>query len=112
MQKVKIITHGGEQHLVKLEKYDIEDAVKLNAELNSNDVMTVRIGPLIFSKIDIKQVIPVEEEPPVTEPEQLTTKEPGETVVNSIGSGGSVVKSSTSGGTVTSTNTNESAEQQ
>ncbi|MBJ8006286.1 hypothetical protein [Bacillus cereus] len=61
MQKIKIITHSGEQHFVQVEKYDIEDAVKLNAELNSNDVMTVLIGPLIFSKIEIKQVIPVED---------------------------------------------------
>ncbi|HGH7178555.1 TPA: hypothetical protein ACJMKL_000695 [Bacillus luti] len=63
MNTIKVITHSGEQHVVQVEKYDIEDAKMLNDQLNSNEVMTVLIGPLIFSKIDIKQVIPVEEEP-------------------------------------------------
>ena len=62
MNTIKVITHSGEQRVVQVEKYDIEDAKLLNEQLNSNEVMTVLIGPLIFSKIDIKQVIPVEEE--------------------------------------------------
>ncbi|MGF2618690.1 hypothetical protein [Bacillus cereus] len=62
MQIIKIITHSGEQHVVKVEKYEVEDAIKLNEQLNSNEVMTVLIGSLIFSKIEIKQVIPMKEE--------------------------------------------------
>ncbi|MDM5155838.1 hypothetical protein QUF88_19195 [Bacillus sp. DX1.1] len=60
MQTVEIHTHGGVKHTVQVEKYGIEEAQKLNEQLNSNDVMTVLIGQLIFSKIDIKQVIPIE----------------------------------------------------
>ncbi|MDF9552936.1 hypothetical protein P5753_26285, partial [Bacillus cereus] len=71
------------------------DPIYLNEQLNNSNTITVVIGDYIFSRIDVKQVVPVKEEPkepekpPVTEPEQPTdpvtpptTEEPTETEGN------------------------------
>lgn len=56
MQTVEIHTHGGVKHTVQVEKYGIEEAQKLNEQLNSNDVMTVLIGQLIFLKLILNKL--------------------------------------------------------
>jgi hypothetical protein len=50
---LKVITHSGIDDTVEVLEYD---PVKLNADLNSNEIQTVLIGKNIYSRIDIKYV--------------------------------------------------------
>ena len=50
---LKIITHSGMEHEVEVESYD---PIKLNEDLNNNDLNTVVIGDVILSRIDVKNV--------------------------------------------------------
>lgn len=74
-KKVEVHTNGGKVIEIKTNDYD---PIFLNEQLNSSNTITVVIGDYIFSRIDVKQVVPVKEEPtePVTPP---TTEEPGGT---------------------------------
>ncbi|PFC37602.1 hypothetical protein [Bacillus cereus] len=73
--KLKVHTNGGKEIEIITNDYD---PIFLNEQLNNNNTVTVVIGDYIFSRIDVKQVVPVKEEPkdpeqpPVTEPEQQT----------------------------------------
>ncbi|PEC65294.1 hypothetical protein [Bacillus toyonensis] len=73
--KLKVHTNGGKEIEIITNDYD---PIFLNEQLNNNNTVTVVIGDYIFSRIDVKQVVPVKEEtkepeePPVTEPEQPT----------------------------------------
>ncbi|MCU5253398.1 hypothetical protein OCB05_23840 [Bacillus cereus] len=86
--KVIVHTNGGKTVEIVTNDYD---PLFLNEQLNNSSTVTVVIGEYIFSRIDVKQVVPVKEEPkepgqpPVTEPEQPTepvepptTEEPSE----------------------------------
>ncbi|MCU5095063.1 hypothetical protein [Bacillus wiedmannii] len=86
--KLEVHTNSGKPIVIITNDYD---PIFLNEQLNSNNTITVVIGDYIFSRIDVKQVVPVKEEPkepeqpPVTEPEQPTdpvepptTEEPSE----------------------------------
>lgn len=73
--KLKVHTNGGKEIEIITNDYD---PIFLNEQLNNNNTVTVVIGDYIFSRIDVKQVVPVKEEPkdpeqpPVTEPEKPT----------------------------------------
>ncbi|MEK4894169.1 hypothetical protein MHH74_29535 [Bacillus sp. FSL M7-0996] len=70
--KLKVHTNGGKEIEIITNDYD---PIYLNEQLNNNNTITVVIGDYIFSRIDVKQVVPVKEEPkepPVTEPEKPT----------------------------------------
>lgn len=73
--KLKVHTNGGKELEIITNDYD---PIFLNEQLNNNNTVTVVIGDYIFSRIDVKQVVPVKEEPkepeqpPVTEPEKPT----------------------------------------
>ncbi|PGT35625.1 hypothetical protein COC97_24425 [Bacillus anthracis] len=77
--KLKVHINGGKEIEIITNDYD---PIFLNEQLNNNNTVTVVIGDYIFSRIDVKQVVPVKEEPkepeqpPVTEPP--TTEEPPE----------------------------------
>ncbi|TCW59013.1 hypothetical protein EC917_101267 [Bacillus thuringiensis] len=85
--KLEVHTNSGKPMVIVTNDYD---PIYLNEQLNNNNTITVVIGDYIFSRIDVKQVVPVKEEskepeqPPVTEPEQPTnpveppTTEPSE----------------------------------
>ncbi|MBO1515499.1 hypothetical protein [Metabacillus bambusae] len=53
---LNVVTHSGQDLTIEVETYD---PILLNEQLNSNDIHTVLIGNTIFSKIDIKLVVPV-----------------------------------------------------
>ncbi|MED1299810.1 hypothetical protein BK704_02240 [[Bacillus thuringiensis] serovar konkukian] len=80
-KRVEVHTNAGKVIEITTNDYD---PIYLNEQLNNNNTITVVIGDYIFSRIDVKQVVPVKEEPkepekpaePVTPP---ITKEPGET---------------------------------
>jgi hypothetical protein len=55
--KLQILTHDGKEYNVDIENYD---PVVLNSQLNDNQVNTVLIGDKIFSRISVKEVIPIE----------------------------------------------------
>lgn len=56
---IKILTHNSGDYETNVE---IFDAISLNDQLNNNQINTVVIGDLIFSRIDIKTVAPIKEE--------------------------------------------------
>ncbi|WP_144561690.1 hypothetical protein [Bacillus mycoides] len=66
--KVEVHTNNG-KIVISTNDYD---PIFLNEQLNSNNTVTVAIGDYIFSRIDVKQIIPVKE------PEQLPVTEPTE----------------------------------
>jgi hypothetical protein len=53
---LRVLTHSGQDLQIEVDSYD---PVVLNEQLNSNEVHTVLIGNHIFSKIDIKLVVPL-----------------------------------------------------
>jgi len=53
-----VLTHSGQDLKIEVETYD---PVALNEQLNNNEVHTVLIGDNIFSRIDIKLVVPMTE---------------------------------------------------
>lgn len=57
--ELRVVTHSGEDLIVEEEHYN---AKELNEILNNPDIYTVTIGDVIFSRIDIKLVLPVEGE--------------------------------------------------
>lgn len=68
MIKLKISTHSGTEVEVEVEEYNPQELV---AELNDNqNGSAIALGEIIFSKIDVKQVIPVKDE--IEEDEQET----------------------------------------
>ncbi|MED1556843.1 hypothetical protein, partial [Bacillus paramycoides] len=77
-KKVEVHTNAGKVIEITTNDYD---PIYLNEQLNNNNTITVVIGDYIFSRIDIKQVVPVKEwpkepeKPPVTKPEQPTEGE-------------------------------------
>lgn len=58
MIKLRIQTHSGEDKIVEVEEYN---AIELNEKLNDIEINTVAIGDIIFSRIDIKLVLPLKE---------------------------------------------------
>ncbi|MGS0465310.1 hypothetical protein DEU41_0607 [Bacillus sp. AG1163] len=74
-KKVEVHTNGGKVIEITTNDYD---PIFLNEQLNNSNTVTVVIGDYIFSRIDVKQIVPVKEEPkepeqpPVTEPEKPT----------------------------------------
>ncbi|PFE56008.1 hypothetical protein CN318_12240 [Bacillus cereus] len=72
--KLEVHTNSGKPIVIITNDYD---PIFLNEQLNSNNTITVVIGEYIFSRIDVKQVVPVKEAPtdPVTP--QTTEEEPG-----------------------------------
>lgn len=53
--QLKVTTHTEDVYLVEDTAYD---AVAVNEMLNDNNVLTVVIGGVIFSRIDIKRIEP------------------------------------------------------
>ncbi|BCC08446.1 hypothetical protein BCM0060_4709 [Bacillus cereus] len=78
-KKVEVHTNGGKVIEITTNDYD---PIYLNEQLNSSNTITVVIGDYIFSRIDVKQIVPVKEEPIVEEPIETvtppTTEEPPE----------------------------------
>ncbi|TYS14265.1 hypothetical protein FZC78_19100 [Rossellomorea vietnamensis] len=58
MKEIKILTHDGAEYTAAIEEYD---AITLNEQLNSPEINTVIIGEFIFSRINIKSVVPIDE---------------------------------------------------
>lgn len=55
---VKILTHSSGEYETQVAEFN---AIELNDQLNNNSVNTVIIGGLIFSRIDVKTVVPIVE---------------------------------------------------
>ncbi|WP_342715441.1 hypothetical protein AAG068_18820 [Bacillus paramycoides] len=78
-KRVEVHTNAGKVIEITTNDYD---PIYLNEQLNNNNTITVVIGDYIFSRIDVKQVVPVKEEPkepeqpPVTKPEQQNDSVP------------------------------------
>lgn len=55
-KKLKVHTNGGKEIEIITNDYD---PIYLNEQLNNSNTITVVIGDYIFSRIDVKQVVPV-----------------------------------------------------
>ncbi|MBY7111370.1 hypothetical protein ILT06_10655 [Bacillus sp. 17RED48] len=64
-KKVEVHTNGGKVIEITTNDYD---PIFINEQLNNSNTITVVIGDYIFSRIDVKQIVPVKEEPIVEEP--------------------------------------------
>jgi hypothetical protein len=53
----EVITHDGSSEIVDLESFD---ATAFNVLLNNSEINTVELGGVIFARIDVKRVRPVE----------------------------------------------------
>jgi hypothetical protein len=77
-KKVEVHTNGGKVIEITTNDYD---PIFLNEQLNNSNTITVVIGDYIFSRIDVKQIVPMKEEPtepvapPTTEEESETTEQ-------------------------------------
>lgn len=71
--KVIVHTNGGKTVEIVTNDYD---PLFLNEQLNNNSTVTVVIGDYIFSRIDVKQIVPVKEEPKEPEVKPEEPKEP------------------------------------
>ncbi|UBR28740.1 hypothetical protein LCG60_19170 [Bacillus sp. SD-4] len=58
-KKVEVHTNGGKVIEITTNDYD---PIFLNEQLNNSNTITVVIGDYIFSRIDIKQIVPVKED--------------------------------------------------
>lgn len=56
--KLKISTHSGDEDTVEVDKYESED---LAEQINDEDVQAIALGKNVYSRIDIKNIRPVEE---------------------------------------------------
>jgi hypothetical protein len=56
MVKLRVLTHSGEDAVVEMENYNVAE---LNEQLNDNEINTVIIGDIIFSRIDVKLIKPL-----------------------------------------------------
>jgi hypothetical protein len=56
--ELEIICHDGSVYHVNVDEYN---PMVINEQLNNNEVLTVAIGDKIFSRIDIKRIIPRKE---------------------------------------------------
>ncbi len=59
MIKLEVKTHDDEIYTKEVEDYD---AQKLNDEINNNEVLTVVIGDLIISRINIAKISVISED--------------------------------------------------
>lgn len=57
MIKLEVSTHGGDVDVVDADEYNPE---VLEAKLNDSDIHSIAIGENIYSRIDIKNIRPVD----------------------------------------------------
>ncbi|MDU1838680.1 MAG: hypothetical protein E6780_03800 [Staphylococcus epidermidis] len=60
MFKLKITTHSGAEYVTEVDEYTPST---INEQLNKNEINTVAFGDIIVSRIDVKSVVPIVEEP-------------------------------------------------
>lgn len=70
--KLKIYTHSGEEYPVEIENYD---ATEIHRQRNDPEVLSILFGNHDLSRINIRDIVPIEE-PVIEEPE--TIEEPAE----------------------------------
>lgn len=58
-KKIEVHTNGGKVIEITMNDYD---PIYLNEQLNNSNTITVVIGDYIFSRIDVKQIVPMKEE--------------------------------------------------
>lgn len=59
--KIRVTTHTGDDDIIEVVDYNAEEITRLR---NDNEVQSIQIGNLSYSRIDIKLVKPVEETVP------------------------------------------------
>lgn len=57
MLKLEISTHSGDVDIVEVESYDAEEIAN---QINSNEILAIPIGKNVYSRIDIKNIRPLE----------------------------------------------------
>lgn len=57
MLKLEISTHSGDVDIVEVESYDAEEIAN---QINNNEILAIPIGKNVYSRIDIKNIRPLE----------------------------------------------------
>ena len=71
--KVKVTMHTGEAYEIPVDNIDM---YQINEQRNQNELSAILIGNYSLSRINIRDVIPMDEEEP--QPEQPVEEAPGE----------------------------------
>lgn len=58
MIKLKVTTHSGDEDIVAVKEYSASDLAK---QMNDNEVHSIVIGDMIYSRIDLKNVKPIKD---------------------------------------------------
>ena len=70
--KVKVTMHTGEEYEIPVESIDM---FQVNEQRNQNELSAILIGNYSLSRINIRDVIPMEEEEPPQEPIEEPTED-------------------------------------
>lgn len=54
--EIRVVTHSGEDVKVQVDEYNAKEIAK---QLNSMEISVVELGGVIFSRIDIKMILPI-----------------------------------------------------
>ena len=78
--KLKVTMHTGETYEISVDEVDM---VQINEQRNSNELSAILIGNYSLSRINIREVVPMEEEevqeePQEEQPEESVEEEPEE----------------------------------
>lgn len=55
MIQIEIICHDGTTYHTEMENYD---PITVNEQINNNEELTVVIGDIVVSRIDVKRIVP------------------------------------------------------
>lgn len=75
--KLKVTMHTGETYEISVDEVDM---VQINEQRNSNELSAILIGNYSLSRINIRDVVPMEEEEVPEEPEEPQEEQPEEPV--------------------------------
>lgn len=62
--KLKVTMHTGETYEIPVDDYDM---AQLNEQRNNNELNGILIGDYSLSRINIRDIVPIEEEEPIQE---------------------------------------------
>lgn len=73
--KLKVTMHTGETYEISVDEVDM---AQINEQRNSNELSAILIGNYSLSRINIRDVVPMEEEEVPEEPQEEQPEEPVE----------------------------------
>lgn len=57
--KLRILTHSGQDIMVDVSEFNVQE---MEQKINNHELLVIAVGDMIFSRIDIKNIIPIYED--------------------------------------------------